>query len=150
MASVTPSGLPASVPNAAASNPNRVAVVGAADRIYAWRSSGVEVRDGDANPATTGVFAPIPANFMPGLAAGDFDRDGRDEIVACTFDTRTVYVFNGDGSVRPGWPRPIVSTTHGIWATPALGDVDNDGTLDVVVLALDGRPRYALDHRMGV
>jgi outer membrane protein assembly factor BamB len=32
-----------------------------------------------------------------------------------------------------------VSTTHGLWATPALADLDLDGRLEVVVLALDGR-----------
>jgi hypothetical protein len=114
-------------------------VVGASDRVYAWRWNGVEVRDGDNNPVTTGVFNSIAGNFMPGLAAGDLDLDGRDEIIGCTFDTRMVYVFQGDGSVRAGWPRPIVSTTHGIWATPALADLDMDGRLEIIVLGLDGR-----------
>ena len=114
-------------------------VVGAADQVYAWHPDGSEVRDGDSNPATSGVFASIVGNFMPGLAAADLDQDGRDEIVGCTFDTRKVYVFQGDGSVRAGWPRPIVSTTHSIWATPALGDLDLDGELEIVILGLDGR-----------
>jgi hypothetical protein len=114
-------------------------VVGASDHVYAWRSDATEVRDGDGDPATVGVFAAPVGNFMPGLAAADLDQDGRDEVVGCTFDTRRVYVFQGDGSVRAGWPRAIVSTTHSIWATPALGDLDLDGELEIVVLGLDGR-----------
>jgi len=114
-------------------------VAGAADRVYAWNADGQEVLDGDANPVTPGVFNPTAGNFMPGLAAGDLDGDGNDEIVACTFDTKQVYVFEGNGSIRSGWPRGIVSTTHGIWATPVLADLDLDGGLEIIVLALDGR-----------
>jgi len=114
-------------------------VAGAADRVYAWNADGQEVLDGDGNPLTGGVFNPTAGNFMPGLAAGDLDGDGNDEIVACTFDTKKVYVLEGNGSIRTGWPRGIVSTTHGIWATPALADLDLDGRLEIIVLALDGR-----------
>jgi hypothetical protein len=114
-------------------------VTGASDRLYAWNADGHEVRDGDGNAATNGVFSALGQNYAAGPAVGDLDHDGLDEIVACSWDTRQVFVFQGDGSVRPGWPRSIVTTTHGIWATPALGDLDLDGNLDIVVLGLDGR-----------
>jgi hypothetical protein len=114
-------------------------VVGAADRLYAWHPDGTELRDGDNNARTDGVYHTAAGNFMPGLAAGDLEGDGDDEVVACTFDTRLVYVFEANGVVRAGWPRGIVSTTHGIWATPALVDLDVDGDLEILVLALDGR-----------
>jgi hypothetical protein len=115
-------------------------IVGSSDRLYAWKSNGNEVRDGDGIPGTRGVFVPTAANFMPGLAAADLDHDGRDEIVACTFDTKQIFVFQGDGSIRAGWPRSIVTTTTpGIWAAPAIGDLDLDGRYEIVVLGLDGR-----------
>jgi hypothetical protein len=114
-------------------------VVGAADRLYAWRADGGELRDGDANPTTDGVYSNAAGTFMPGLAAGDLDGDGDDEVVACTFDTKLVYVFEAGGVIRAGWPRAIVSTTHGIWASPVLADLDLDGRLEIIVLALDGR-----------
>lgn len=115
-------------------------IVGTASGLYAWKPNGEEHTDGDANPLTQGVFTSIAGNFMPGLAAADLDHDGRDEVVACTFDTKLVYVFGANGVVRAGWPRSIVSTpTPGVWATPAIADLDLDGRLEILVLGLDGR-----------
>jgi hypothetical protein len=110
-----------------------------ADRVYAWNADGTELRDGDANPATDGVFSPLGSGFTAALAAGDLDGDGKDEIVACSWDTHEVYAFDGNGSVLPGWPRSIASTTFGIWAAPAIADLDQNGSPEVIVLGLDGK-----------
>jgi hypothetical protein len=114
-------------------------VLSGADRLYAWSADGNELRDGDANPATKGVWTTAGYSYVAGLAAADLDQDGLNEVVACSWDTREVYVFNGDGTVVPGWPRSMAVDTHGIWATPAIEDVDLDGSLEVVMLGLDGR-----------
>ncbi|MFQ5601049.1 MAG: FG-GAP-like repeat-containing protein, partial [Candidatus Krumholzibacteriia bacterium] len=114
-------------------------VLAGADRVYAWHADGSEVLDGDGDAATSGVWTTFGSTFAAGIAAGDLDGDGLDEVVACSWDTREVCALDGDGSILPGWPRSIVSTTHGIWATPAIADLDLDGTLEIVVLALDGR-----------
>jgi hypothetical protein len=82
-------------------------------------------------------------------AIGDIDGDGRVEIVVGTgdayqgrgaqhtIDGQRVWAFNAeDGSNAPGWPQ----ATEGIvWASPALGDLDGDGDLDVTVAARDGK-----------
>ncbi|UCE02410.1 MAG: VCBS repeat-containing protein [Candidatus Latescibacterota bacterium] len=111
-----------------------------ADRLYAWSFDGKEILDGDGDASTDGVFSALGENFSAGPAAGDLDADGLPEIVACSWETREVFIFDADGSLLPGWPRPLVEgTTLGIWAAPSVVDLDLNGTPEVVVLGLDGR-----------
>ena len=72
-------------------------------------------------------------------ALGDIDDDGELEIIVGTGrdginrgDTggRYVYAWNVDGSVVSGWPR---STGANMGSSPALADLDEDGTLDVII-----------------
>ncbi|MBV7332476.1 VCBS repeat-containing protein [Chloroflexi bacterium TSY] len=69
-------------------------------------------------------------------AIGDIDNDGQPEIVAATGwgksggRTNVVYAWNHDGTVVDNWP---VETAGSTAAPPALGDIDNDGDLEVVV-----------------
>jgi hypothetical protein len=114
-------------------------IVVGADRVYAWEDDGREICDGDNDSTTHGIWNPSGDGFDAGLAAGDLDRDGRVEVVACSWGTREVYVFDSSGKVAPGWPRVIDPSSPGIWATPAVADLDLDGSLEVVVLGLDGR-----------
>ena len=110
-----------------------------ADVVYGWQHDGSQIVDGDADPSTDGVFSPLGQGFTAGLAAGNLTGDQRDEIVACSWDTHQIFAFAGNGSVLPGWPRSMVGSTHGIWAAPVLADVDGNGSLEVIVLGLDGR-----------
>jgi hypothetical protein len=73
-------------------------------------------------------------------ALADLDRDGLKEVVIggdCTGGSGWPYpaggllwVFNGDGSVQPGFP---VSTPEVIWSSPACADINNDGYYEIVV-----------------
>lgn len=95
-------------------------------------------RDGQAVPpfpVTIGRILDFPS-------LGDLDGDGRQEIVFWTDQTdpgtrgtRGVIVLRGDGTLMPGWPQ----ITNAIGNNgPALGDVDGDGRLEVVVSTLGG------------
>lgn len=100
-------------------------------RLYAWHADGTEIRDGDSNPATSGVFRVFPDTpwwqyQAPSLA--DLDNDGKDEIIVGTQDEK-LYVVEDDGSDAPGWPRTLSSYAGG---GVAVGDIDNDGGLDIV------------------
>ena len=79
--------------------------------------------------------------LMGSVAVGDTNGDGRAEVFITTglfyntADTRRVLAYHADdGSVVPGWPRETAAPVTG---SPALGDVDGDGLLDVVVGSWD-------------
>jgi hypothetical protein len=93
-------------------------------------------------------------------AAADIDGDGRLEIVVGTGTTyRTictqggVIVLEHNGEVKNGWPFltqngdiPPERCRESVFSTPALGDLDNDGDMEIVFGSFDKRI-YALDHR---
>jgi hypothetical protein len=138
---------------------SKVYVIGADGRIVRrWRTpieySGkpltpfANVRQGKQNRTQHG--------FIGAPVLSDLDGDGRPEIIAAAMD-RHVYAWHADGSDVPGWPvlavdrskvESIDAVTHqvtfkadagarfdqgAIVATPAVGDLDRDGTPEVVV-----------------
>ena len=64
----------------------------------------------------------------------DLDDDGYREIVYGTHGfgggPDNCYVIKNNGSVMAGWPKV---TTWGIYSPPAIADIDNDGSLDIVI-----------------
>ncbi len=95
-----------------------------------FRSDGSEWRDGDANPATTGVFSTALRYLLSSPAAADLNGDGVPEIIAASWDDSLVGVFGTDGSLRPGWPRKGAAP---FWSSPAIGDIDGDGSPEIVI-----------------
>lgn len=111
--------------------------------VYAWNTDGSEFRDGDANPATHGVLLRMQGSVFhystPALA--DLDDDSMDEIILGT-ESDSLYVFNGDGTLLPGWPVGLGADVSG---SPAVGDIDDNGDLEIVVNTIGGGVR-ALHH----
>ena len=119
-----------------------VAVVG--KFIYAWNSNGTEVRDGDGDPNTNGIFAEVdPDAFAlygsPGLA--NVYGDSRDEIIVAERKSTSsgttnnqVHVYQGNGIEIPGFPKTIgyVST-----ASPAIANLDHTGDPEIIIATGD-------------
>lgn len=70
---------------------------------------------------------------------GDGDREiiigsdlgGGDAVFGCPKEARgVVFIFEGNGSFFPGWPKCMDTP---IWSSPAVVDVTSDGVLDVIV-----------------
>jgi subtilisin family serine protease len=65
-----------------------------------------------------------------GVAVGDLNRDGHEEIVLS--NGSGLYVFNSDGTLfSSAWPLPIVNTTT--YLRPLIADVDGDGLPEIIV-----------------
>lgn len=78
----------------------------------------------------------IDQTMMSSPAVGDIDLDGKPEIVVGggVFYSgnvgRKVYAYRCDGTFLPGWP---VSVEAQIFDSPALGNIEGDGRLEVVI-----------------
>ncbi len=124
-------------------------------RIYAWTYTGRPLPGFPYNNEDTIWSSP---------ALADVDRDGVKEIVIGADATGGVnfpypaggllYVFKGDASVLPGFPRWTPEVT---WSSPAVADITGDGLTDIVTgtghyytatgkLGSEGHRVYAYDH----
>ncbi len=86
---------------------------------------------------TTGSFAPQITNQTAtvknptGLVAGDFNGDGRlDVVVSGLYAAATLLPGGGDGSFSPPTG---AADSYQLWSSVAAGDFNRDGKLDVVV-----------------
>jgi hypothetical protein len=99
--------------------------------VYAWNSNGTEVRDGDGDPTTNGIFAVVSdlAFALYGSPAlANIMGDSRDEIIVAervsgnpTPVTNRVHVYQGSGTPAPGFPKVI---GYASTASPAVANLD--------------------------
>jgi hypothetical protein len=103
--------------------------------VYAWDGNGVELRDGDNQPLTWGIFNTEGDNFTATVALGQLDDVLGAEIVGASWNTKEIFAFTHDGSILPGWPQ---TTKDLCWASPVIGDFDGDGDHEVIAYDVDG------------
>ncbi len=115
-------------------------IVLGADEVYVWTASGGELMDGDHNAQTLGPLTGLHGAFTPaGITLADLDGVPGLEIIASERTQNKIHIFRYDGTELPGWPRPLADTSHWNWTTPAVGDIDGDGSPEIVLNAIDGR-----------
>ncbi len=68
-------------------------------------------------------------NTAASLAVGDIDLDGRPEIIACDSSGTRLIAFEHDGTFK--WRSPSLEAIN--WGAPALADLDQDGTPEIVM-----------------
>ncbi len=88
------------------------------------------------------------SSILSSPAVGDLDGDGNKEIVVATLDGK-IFAFDNKGELLSGFPvsmnpnfyahtDPIEVLDHGFFASPALADLDGDGTLEIIAAGMDG------------
>lgn len=120
-------------------------------RIYALHHNATGLTD------PSGIFASIAgldsSGFWGSLAVGDLQGDGTQELVGTSWNGN-VYVWNMSGALLPGWPVYVAGGAYipyeegkrySVWSSAALGDLDGDHDLEIVVGSRDRRV-YALHH----
>ena len=111
--------------------------------VFAWNIDGSEVRDGDSNPATTGpYFVRQGAQWewsRSGPALFDLDGDEAKEVIFGTKVDATglfrLMAVKSDGTYPPGFP---YIANGGISVDPCIGDLDNDGQVEIVFFCAEG------------
>jgi len=105
---------------------NRGPVTQGRFELYAWNDDGT-------------VVSGFPV-FLCGIiksppALGDLDGDGTVEIVVDAYHSSnydTLYVLDGSGNIKPGWP---VCIPYCRLSGPALADLDRDGDLEILTIS---------------
>jgi hypothetical protein len=106
------------------------------DNLYAFRSNGSEWMDGDANPATLGIFKVLSGGFTVGtVAVAPLENNGVTDIIIGD-EAGNLYAWRPDGTSVPGFPVVIGPSLR---ASPAVGYLDGPGDtqLEIVIPAMN-------------
>lgn len=87
-------------------------------------------------PLHNGKATSPPFTSAAAVACGDFDGDGKTDMVVIDNATATIFIGNGDGTFGSGSPYAL-SLDAGPWSV-AVADLQNRNLLDIVVTGTRG------------
>jgi hypothetical protein len=130
-------GTPASPSIGDIAGDRQLEIIMAADdlKLYAWHSNGNSVAGFPMKPLTQNGKTYLKYEHGVSFPLADYDGDGKMEIFLN--QTWVVVVVDGDGrqltsTNYPTDQRPTYYAEGNLFNTPAVGDIDNDGRLELV------------------
>jgi VCBS repeat protein len=104
--------------------------------------------DGQAKPNWIEHAVSLDCPNAVTVRATDLDGDGDLDVIAASNIRGTVYWYENDGQVLPGWTEHVISTscTNAAWIE--IADLDGDGDVDVLSASW-GRNRIAWYENVG-
>lgn len=116
-------------------------IVAGSDLLYVIHADGTTPVDADGAGTTVGDFSTRGSYFAAAPSVGELSGTGDGfDIVAPSWDSTRVYVFDKLGAVEPGWP---LVTSDAVWSSAALGDFDGNGSLEMA-FGSNGSRFYAM------
>lgn len=117
------------------SGPEIVVASSEEGRLYAWHANGQPVAGFPMTPLDLFGGRSLGFNFGQTTLLADTDGDGKMEILLN--QDWIVSIVDGDGSqitasAYPSDPRPVYYAEGSLLNSPAVGDLDNDGKLELV------------------
>lgn len=106
---------------------NQMDIVVGAEHMFVMHADGTAPVDADNSEVTLGDFSARGKYFAAAPSVATLDGNGW-SIIAPSWDSSAVYVFDKLGNVRSGWPFYM---PNNIWSSAAIGDLDGDGSSEL-------------------
>ena len=108
--------------------------------LHMFHADGTAPVDADGLSATPGDYTTLGNHFEGGGSLADLDADGGRDVVGAAWNSQQLFAFDAQGVLRPGFP---VWVSSPMWSSVAIGDLDADGSSEMVFASLGGKV-YAL------
>ena len=88
--------------------------------------------DGNIIPNFSTNVISTSANGAVLVVAGDLDSDGDIDIISACYDDNSIVWYENDGNIIPTFSAHVVSTNVNGAVSVDVGDIDNDGDIDII------------------
>jgi uncharacterized repeat protein (TIGR01451 family) len=117
-------------------------IVAGSDLIYVVHADGTAPVDKDGSGATLGDFTDQGSYYAAGPSVAPMKAGQGWTIMGPSWETLSVYAFDTQGQIRPGFPFQALDE---LWSSIAVGDLDGDGDMEMV-FGSNGQRVYALNY----